>query len=307
MTLIDQAKSYAAMKRATGLSFAPQERLLAEFAAHAEALGDLFIRTSTVLGWASQSSTQRGCIFRLRTVCGLARHLHVEDRRHEVPHRDALGKPSRHRPPPHLLSTDEIRMIMDAALDLPPEGSITPHTFHAIIGLLAATGMRRSEATGLQLGDLTADGLKVRNAKFGKSRLLPLHGSVTRALNAYLGIRGPGEPDAPLFIMPSGRAVNPDYLTHIFIRLARRLGLRSGAGNPGPRLHDIRHSYASRVLEGSQTGDRRDISRSMLALSTYLGHARIANTYWYLEATPALFGRISAATGDFHAGGQCDD
>ena len=81
---------------------------------------------------------------------------------------------------------------------------------------------------------MTADGLVVRNAKFGKSRLLPLHGSSARALGAYLGIRGPGEPDAPLFILPSGRAVSPCYLTHIFIRLARKLGLRGGPGSPGP-------------------------------------------------------------------------
>ena len=307
MTLMDQAESYAAMKRATGLSFARQARLLADFAAHAEAQGDLHIRTATALDWASQSSAHNERVRRLRIVRGLAKHLHVEDRRHEFPHRDALGRSSRHRPPPHLLSTDEIRMIMDAALDLPPAGSITPHTFHAIIGLLAATGMRPSEAAGLRLRDLTADGLEVRNAKFGKSRLLPLHGSVTRALDAYLGIRGPGEPDAPLFILPSGRAVSPKYLTNIFIGLARRLGLRGGPGSPGPRLYDLRHSYASRVLEGSRAGDRRNAGRQMLALSTYLGHGAIADTYWYLEATPALLKRISAATEDFHAGGQCDD
>ena len=279
MTLVDQAESYVAMKRATGLSFAGQERLLADFAAHAEAQGDPFIRVATALDWASQSSTHNERVRRLRTVCGLARHLHAEEGRHEVPHRDALGRPSRHRPPPHLLSGDEIRRIMDAALDLPPAGSTTPHTFRTMIGLLAATGMRRSEATGLRLRDLTADGLEVRNAKFGKSRLLPLHGSVTRALDAYLDIRGPGKPDAPLFVMPSGRAVNPCYLTQIFIGLARKLGLRGGPGTPGPRLHDLRHSYASRVLEGSRAGDRRNAGRRMLALSTSLGHAAIADTF----------------------------
>ena len=307
MTLIDQAASYAAMKRAAGLSFASQERLLAGFAAHAAAQGDLFVRTATVLDWASQSSSPNERIFRLRTVCGLAGHLHAEDRRHEVPHRDAFGRENRHRSPPHLLSTDEIRRIMNAALGLPPAGSITPHTFHAVIGLLAATGMRPSEATGLLLRDLTADGLEVKNAKFGKSRLLPLHRTAARALDAYLGIRGPGEPDAPLFIMPSGGAVNPKYLSEVFIRLARKLGLRGGPGSPGPRLYDLRHSFASKVLEGSQAGDRRGAGRQMLALSTYLGHTRIVDTFWYLEATPALLERISAATADIHAGGQCDD
>ncbi len=175
MTLTDHVMSYVAFKRATGLSFQEPKQLLGSFAAHAEARGDAFVRVETALAWASQAAALRQKQRRLHLVCGLAVYLHAEDERHEIPHRDALGRATRHRPPPRLLSLTQIRQVMDAALELPPAGSITPVTFHHVIGLLAATGLRRSEAVGLKLEDVTPDGLQIRNAKFGRARLVPLH------------------------------------------------------------------------------------------------------------------------------------
>ncbi len=296
MTLTDHASSYVALKQATGLSFVEQAHVLNGFASHAEAQGDEFIRVATVLDWVSRTPSQPQRVRKLHMVCGLANYLHVEDERHEVPHRDALGPGTYHRKPPHLLSLDEIGNIMNAALELPPAGSITPDTMHTLIGLLAATGMRRSEAVKLRIRDLTEDGIEIRHAKFNKARLVPLHDTVKREINAYLGKRGPGTPDDPLFIMPSGQSVKPGYLTDTFIRLARSVGLRGGSSKPGPRLHDLRHSFATRVLTGLEANNRRDISRHMLALSTYLGHTNIADTYWYLKTTPVLLDQISAAT-----------
>ena len=310
MTLTDQATSYVAVKRATGLSFIKQERLLSGFAVYAEAQGDQFIQVATVLDWASQSSARKERIYRLHVVCAFAEYLHVEDERHELPHRDALGRRGRHRPPPHLLSPDDIRQIMNAALDLSPAGSIRPHTYHAVIGVLAATGMRRSEAVGLRIRDVTEDGLQIHNAKLGKARLVPLDETTKDALDAYLKKRGPGEPDDPVFVMRSGRAINPETLRTVFVDLARSVGLRGEPGTPGPRLHDLRHSFAVRALTDAASGNRRDISRHMLALSTYLGHANIVDTYWYLEATPVLLDQISAATEklrELHAGRQTDE
>ena len=151
MTLADHVLTYAAFKRATGLAFREQERLLASFARHAEARGERSVRVETCLDWASQSASPHKKQQRLHLVCGLAAYLHAEDERHEVPHRDALGRQRYHRPPPRLLSLEQICQVMDAALDLPPAGSITPVTFHYLIGLVAATGLRRAEATGLRL------------------------------------------------------------------------------------------------------------------------------------------------------------
>ena len=308
MTLTDHVRTYVAFKRATGLALHEQERLLGNFARHAEARGDRFVRVETVLDWASQSASPHQRQQRLHRVCGLAAYLHAEDERHEIPHRDALGRATYHRPPPRLLSWMEIRQVMDAALELPPAGSITPVTFHSMLGLIAATGLRRADATGLRRADATPDGLQIRNAKFGKQRLVPLHESVRTALARYLAIRlRCGSPSDRLFVLASGRPVSPDYLTHTFVRLARQVGLRGGPGEPGPRLHDLRHGFAMRALESAVRGDRSAISRHMLALSTYLGHANATATYWYLEATPVLLNQVSAATERLHAGRGGDE
>ena len=247
MTLTDHVMAYVAHKRSSGLSFQRPEQLLGSFAAHAESHGERFIRGESVLAWASQSASPTQKRKRLQLVRGLAVYLHAEDERHEIPHRDALGRTTRHRPPPRLLSLPQIRQVMEAALELPPSGSITPVTFHYVIGLLAATGLRRAEAVGLQLQDVTPDGLLIRNGKSGRARLVPLHQSVQTALERYRETRlRRRSHDGHLFILASGRPLRPAYLTATFIRLVRQLGLRGGAGEPGPRLHDLRHGFAMR-------------------------------------------------------------
>ncbi len=226
MTMTDHVRDYVARKKALGLSFKRQERVLIRYAEFADARGDRFVRGDSVLGWARTTASVSEAQRRLRIIRGLAVFLHVGDDRHEVPHPDALGRPRRHRPPPRIPSPEEIRKIMAEALSLPPAGSLTPLTFHFIIGLVACTGLRRSEATGLLLDDLGPDGLMVRNAKNRRDRLVPLHESARRALDEYLVARrrkgGPGE---CLFVLASGQPMRPEYLTQTFVLLARRAGV----------------------------------------------------------------------------------
>ncbi len=178
---------------------------------------------------------------------------------------------------------------MEAARSLSPADSITPHTYHYVIGLMAATGLRRSEAAGLRLTDVTSDGLIVGATKFGKHRLVALHQSSRDALERYLAIRGHVSAiHDHLFVLANGRPLKPGSLTEVFIKLARQVWLRGGPGEPGPRLHDLRHSFCVRSLEAAIASDRNSVNRHMLALSTYVGHASMTHTYWYLEATPVL-------------------
>ncbi len=305
MTMTDHAKDYVAHKNALGLSFKEQERVLMCYAEYADARGDRFVRANSVLDWASATPSAREAQRRLRIVHRLAVALHVEDDRHEVPHRDALGKPRASRPTPTLPSLEEIRKIMTEALSLPPTGSLTPLTFHFIIGLIACTGLRRSEATRLLLSDLGPDGLLLRNTKTRKDRLVPLHESTCRALDDYLVVRlRQGGRSEHLFVLASGQPVRSDYLTATFIMLARKASVRGGTGEPGLRLHDLRHGFAVRALEGSIGSSRKDVGRHMLALSTTLGHTSISNTYWYLEATPVLMRQVSNATEKRHMAGK---
>ena len=301
MTMTDHVKGYVAGKKALGLSFRDEERMLMRYAELADARGDRFVRADSVLDWARTATSVGQARRRLHIVRGMAVVLHVGDDRHEVPHREALGRPRRRRPTPRIPSPEEIRKIMKEALSLAPAGSLTPLTFHHVIGLMACTGLRRSEATGLLLEDLGPDGLLVRNAKNGRDRLVPLHETARRALEHYLVARKrQGGPCEHLFVLASGRPLRPTHLTRTFILLTRKAGVRGGLGEAGPRLHDLRHGFAVAALEGSLSPSRRDVGRHMLALSTTLGHTGVKHTYWYLEATPVLMRQVSEAAEKLH-------
>jgi integrase len=154
--------------------------------------------------------------------------------------------------------------------------------------------LRISEALALQLHDITDAGLVVRPTKFRKSRIVPLHDTTRRALQAYLVARTQHAGlDATVFL--SERRIRLPYSTvvSVFLRLVRDIGIHPGPGKPGPRIHDLRHTFAVRSLEQC-AGERQAVDRHMLALSTYLGHARLAHTYWYLQATPQLLTDIAA-------------
>ena len=153
----------------------------------------------------------------------------------------------------------------------------------------------------MRLSDITPDGLVVRETKFQKSRLVPLHRTTVDALGGYLMIRQRcGATSEHLFILSAGRPINPDIVTGTFVKLARQVGLRGGPGEPGPRLHDLRHGFAVRSLEHAIATDRDSANRHMLALATYLGHNSVSCTYWYLEATPVLLRHIAREAENAH-------
>ena len=293
--LTHHVECYVALHRKLGLRFDQQKRILDLYAIYAEKHGDHYTRASRVYDWcltASSSNRARTSFDCIRRLCIF---LHAEDPKNEVPPANVFGHGKRPRPSPHILEPGQIKAIMTAALDLPPKGSISPHTYHHLFGLLAATGLRISEALALQRSDLTNDGLVVRHGKFGKSRLLPLHPTTRQALDRYVAIRGRlGGSGDDLFVVKTGRAPTKTRVYVVFVRLARQLGFRGEKGTPGPRLHDLRHTFAVRSLEAC-AHDRRAVTHHMAALSTYLGHADITNTYWYLKATPALMHNIAKA------------
>lgn len=295
MVMINDVERYIAIKRGLGYKFAEQAHTVRRYAAFAEAAGDTYTSANRIIEWAGTAPSVHSSREWLRAVRHFAISMHAEDDRNEIPPRDAFGWGKRPRPRPHILSVTDIGRIMQAALSLPPVASLTPYTYHYLIGLLAATGMRVSEAVGLLESDLTKDGFLIRETKFHKSRLVPIHPTTRKALSEYLGLRRRiGGPDPHLFVISTGEPPDHASVTRAFVKLARKLGVRNPEGR-GARLHDLRHSFAVRSLE--QCGDgRTDIHRHMLALGTYLGHACVTDTYWYLEATPVLKRQIADAT-----------
>ncbi len=303
MTMIDNVERYLTFKRHLGYKFDQAARILRAFADETDAGCDELIRAIAVIDWSRKAGTAGQAQIRLRVVADFAAWLHAEDQRHEVPSRDALGRVPVRRSSPHLLSLGQVKEIMDAALLMKSTGPLNRYTYHYMIGLLATTGLRLSEALALKLNDITADGLVVRASKLGKSRLVPLHDSTSKALDRYLEIRmRMGGSDEHLFVLSSGKPPHHSTLSKIFLRLARQIGHRGGPGEPGSRLHDLRHGFATRSLENAVVADRDSVSRHVLALSTYLGHVNMASTYWYLEATPVLLRGIARAAEATHAG-----
>lgn len=294
---------YVELHRAVGFKFRDQRVMLRSFIAFAEAQGDEFVRVERALVWAADTPSPARRRQRLLSIRRFALAMQAEDGRHEVPAADAFGRVPYMRWIPHIYSPDEIARLIEAAAQMEPQGSLKPRMYATLLGLLAATGLRISEALALRLGDVTEEGLIIRQTKFHKSCLVPLHDTTQRALNSYLMVRTRlGTFEDLLFVSDSGKAPTGNTVRGVFLRLARSIGLRGESGRQGPRIHDLRHTFAVRSLE--QCGhDRQAITRHIAALSTYLGHAGVKNTYWYLHATTFLMEQIAEAGEALYRGG----
>lgn len=288
-------RRYLELQRSMGFKFRIQGLLLKNFVAFAEGHGDRFIRTARAIEWARCAPSAPQRYNRLATVRRCALALHAQKMQHEVPPDNVFGRQSFKRSTPHIYTPHEIARLIEAAGKLNPQHSIRPLTYATLFGLLAATGLRVSEALALTLDDLTRDGLLIRATKFKKDRLVPLHASTQAALERYRKVRSRmPSTDRSLFLSPAGTAPRYPTVIAVFLALARQVGLRAAPGKKGPRLHDLRHTFAVRSLEQCRA-DRPSIARHMAGLSTYLGHAHVTDTYWYLQATPTLMRQIARA------------
>ena len=261
---------------------------------------EAFIRSTTVLDWAlaSTDASPSRRARKLHTVHAFACWLNAEDPRHEVPRRGVFGTPSYRRSPPHLVSVPDIRKLLTAALSVEPVDTIAPLTWHYMFGLVASTGLRIGEAMALELDDITADGLIIRDTKFRKTRMVALHPTTRDALNRYLAARHKEKtPDGHVFVLSTGRPPSRGHMNTVFRKLAAQTGIRE-PGARGPTPHSLRHSFAVRCLENLAPG--ADPDRHMLALATYLGHAAVSGTCWYLESTPVLLRGIAEAAEQAH-------
>jgi integrase/recombinase XerD len=285
--------SYLQLRRAAGFQLRYTEALLKEFACFAAERGDTHIKTNTAVAWAGRATSLKQRARRLNSLILFARYIRAEDVKHEIPPNGIFAHPARSRPRPHIFTPTEIAAILAEAKQLPPAGSLRPHTFYTLFGLVAACGLRISEALALQIDDIRPDGLYIRETKFRKSRLVPLHPTTSKQLALYLDRRQQlTRLETRVFVSLRRKPLRYPTVNETFLFLLRKIGLRSGPGQPGPRLHDVRHTFASRALENSPDESSR-ISKHMLALSTYLGHTHITDTYWYLQSTTHLMTEIA--------------
>jgi integrase len=252
------------------------------------------LSTEIALRWARlpEQATRRYQARRLELVRGLAEYLAPREPGTEVPPRGLLGS-SRSCRRAFIFSEAETVGLIEAARSLAPADGLRPRAYATLIGLMACTGLRITEALTLQAGDVDLDAgvLTVRQTKFHKSRLVPLHPSATRSLRDYAAARArhrPAPRDTTFFVSDAGRRLPYGTVRQTFHRLLR--GTMPGAASTGrarPRLHDLRHTFACRRLMAWYR-DGTDIDRAIDRLSAYLGHAKVTDTYWYLTGIPEL-------------------
>jgi integrase/recombinase XerD len=299
MTQVDRS---LAIHRAAGFALVPIEGYLRHFAPFATARGETQVVATTAIAWATLAPSDAQRAYRLQTVIRVARFLPAEDPRHEMPP-VGVFRGRRPRPTPYIFSDEDIQQLRQYATRLGPPGSLRPHTYRTLCGLRAVTGMRGAEARHLLLQDVTADGLLIRETKFHKSRLLPLHATTRAALDRYLDRRRRmAGLDAHLFVTRRGGPLSRTVVTQTFHQLLAAAGIPHAPGRRRPRLIDLRHPFAVRALEASPA-TREAIGRHTLALTTDLGHTCVASTYWYLETTPQLMADIARSCEVFLYGG----
>jgi integrase len=251
------------------------------------------ITTELALRWAQQPQNVLPAQWaaRLSFVRSFARYWSATDPRTEIPPMGLLPYRTK-RTTAHIYSNDEIQKLMNAAWNLLPSTALRPWTYYSLFGLLAVTGMRISEVIRLDRTDLDLkqELLTVRLTKFSKSRLIPLHTSTVKKLKRYLHRRDqlyPQTPTTRLFLSNEATPLTGCTVRRTFVKLSRQIGLRKVGDSFGPRLHDFRHRFAvNTLLHWYHTGV--DVEQRLPVLSTYLGHAHVTDTYWYLSAIPEL-------------------
>lgn len=284
--MLHRVRSYLTRRRALGFQLDRQGHLLLDFARYIDRRGHRGPLTSELMiRWASapKQASRFYWAQRLGVVRVFAKHLSRVEPRTQLPPRHLFG-PAFRRNPPHLYTSAQVQQILRRASRL--TGRIRSSTFQSLIGLLACTGLRISEALRLKVGDVDwrQSLLFVRESKYGKSRFVPLHRTALAPLRAYARRRQKRFPLAEyFFVSERGRPLALTTAEHTFQTLREGIPY----SRRPPRLHDFRHTLAARVLQRWQASQRGAIYRVPI-LSRFLGHAQVSDTYWYLSAFPQL-------------------
>lgn len=285
-SMLSKARAYLAHRRALGFQLKSEGLRLLDFARYVDALGHRGPLTNRLaVRWACRpkSADRLWWARRLEIVRTFAKHLLLTEPQTQVPPRHWLG-PAHRRRSPHLYTGAQIQQLLRRAGQL--KGQLQPHTWQTLIGLLACGGLRISEAIQLKTGDMDwkQSLLIIRESKFGKTRLVPLHQSALPPLRAYARRRQALFPLAQyFFVSEAGNRLARSTVGQTFTQLREGIPF----SRRPPRLHDLRHTMASQVLQRWQCSQKGATNR-ILILSRYLGHSHVEDTYWYLTALPQL-------------------
>ncbi|MHB1309725.1 MAG: tyrosine-type recombinase/integrase [Limisphaerales bacterium] len=289
---------YLELRRSLGFKLREYGNCLHEFVSFLAKNGAAHVTNKFAVEYATQRQNEKPVSWtrRLIIIRGFARYRIGADPKTEIPPIGLLKFRSQ-RARPYLYSEGEIRRLLKVALKIESPHKLQAHTYHCLFGLLAVSGLRLGEAVNLQPQDVDwSEGvLTIRGAKFGKTRLVPLHRSTLAVLRNYADLRDKIFPKhvLPTFLVTShGTRLEKPNLSRIFRELSRQIGIRKPGVRNGPRLHDFRHRFAiETLLRWYRCGE--SVSQRMPVLSTYLGHVNVSGTYWYLGSTPELIAAAS--------------
>ena len=307
--MMTHVEHYLALRRAMGFELGITGKQLMQFARFAQASGTGPLTRDLAVAWAcsAQSPAPITRARRFEVLRPFAKYLRQVDPATEMLERGAFGRAHR-RLTPHIFTLMEIEQLLDAAVQLPPTGGLRPIVYPMLFGLIAATGLRLGEAVRLELGDvdLAAGMLTVRHTKFRKSRLVALHATTVERFRHYLERRRHcTAADNHCFVSQRGTALTVGTVDHVFRTLRTALGWQPRGGHHAVRVHDLRHTFITRRLADWQAhGAASD--HATLALSTYVGHAKVTDTYWYLTAIPELMQPASERFQQFASGEHHD-
>jgi integrase len=290
-SLRQAAQAYVVLRRSLGFKLKIHQRLLEDFVSFLEKERERRITSNVAVRWATKPQHLQPSEWaaRLSIVRGFARYWSAMDPTTEVPLHGMLFS-RRSRPRPYIYSEEQIKQLLEAARGMQATHSLQPWTYHCLLGLLAVSGLRISEALNLRPEDVDwSEGvLSIRKTKFRKARLIPLHSSTLKVLSDYADRRDRIFEKRNYFF-PSrfnGR-LDEGQVRRTFYTLSRQIGIRGISASRGPRLHDFRHRFAVQtLLNWYRNGE--DIRQRLPILSTYIGHGHVTDTYWYVTGTPEL-------------------
>lgn len=299
MSALEQAMvDYLDLRHSLGHELAEAGWLLPSFVAYLADRGLGTVTVQAALDWAQTSPTGKGMSVgprRMTAARGFARYLAGIDENTEVPPARLMATRQRWRRP-FIYTCSDVEAVMSQARAT-IASPLRAATYDTLIGLLAASGLRIGEAIKLDRSDVDWDQgvLLIRESKFGKSRLVPLHPSVMQALTNYALLREEVQPhpNTPgFFVSLTRNRLCYAVVQETFRCLVNDAGVGAGAPSP-PRLHDLRHTFAVMTLLSWYRSDK-DVAARIPSLSTYLGHREPASTYWYLSAAPELLALAAA-------------
>ncbi|WDH19996.1 tyrosine-type recombinase/integrase [Pseudomonas chlororaphis] len=300
---MSHVEAYLAHRRGLGFKLTIDETQLRSFARFADTISTAdHLTVALAVAWARASQRPNSLTWarRIEVLRGFARFCLRLDPATEIPPRDLFGSAHR-RLIPHIYTAAELVALLKATDDLIPINGLRAATCRTVFGLLAASGLRIAEALALTRADVDFEAgvLNVREAKFHKRRLVPLHPSVTEQLRAYARRRDQLVPQpacAQFFLRDDGLPVNQRAMLYSLQTLCRKLDWQPRGDHTHHRLHDLRHTFiVGSMLRFYEQGI--DGEHAVLALSTYVGHARVSDTYWYFTGVPEL---MTIAAERFH-------